>query len=168
MNEHRQAALVCRGMGIAEMDGADVVTAGIAGAALALSIVGLILQWLMWSRSGAVIVTEASMAIITAGPVNRGLVVTALNTGRGTAQITSWWLEPVGAPREAKRWHMAHLQIAGSSDLPAVVDGEHQVQWLVPFDAIEDSCREWKVTQVRPWVSLGSGRKVAGKPFRVL
>ncbi|WP_406034406.1 hypothetical protein OG801_05835 [Nocardioides sp. NBC_00163] len=150
------------------MDTADVVTACIAGAALALSIVGLILQWVMWSRSGAVLVAEASLGFLTAGPVTKVLTVSALNKGRGSAQVTSWWLEPVGAPPESMHWYLAHLHVVGSSDLPVVIDGEQGVQWFVPRDVVEDSCRELKVTHVRPHLGLGSGRKVAGKPLRVL
>lgn len=150
------------------MDLAAVVTAGTAGAALALSIVGLVLQWLMWARSGAVIVAEARHGIVTAGPVNQVLIVSALNKGRGPAQITSWWLEAIGAPTKFSRWHLGHLQVMGSSELPVMIDGEHQVQWLVPREAVEDSCRELNVTHVRPCLSLGSGRKIVGKPLRMV
>jgi hypothetical protein len=146
----------------------DVVTAGVAGAALALSILGLVVQWLMWTRSGAVIEVEASHAVLTAGPVAAAITITALNKGRGTAQITSWWIEPVGAPSEAKKWWLNHLGLPGSAELPVMIEGEHQVVWLVPHEALEESCRRWNVTRVRPCISLGSGRKIAGKALTIV
>jgi hypothetical protein len=143
----------------------EVLTAVVAGAALALSVLGLLLQWRMWTRSGAALQVEASYGVLTAGPVTRVITVTALNKGRGSAQITSWWLEPIGAPDEAKKWWLSHLALPGSAPMPAMIEGEHQVAWLVPADAIEASCLQWNVTRVRPCVSLGSGRKIVGQPL---
>ncbi|HSX68524.1 hypothetical protein [Nocardioides sp.] len=151
-----------------EVGWTDILTAMVAAAALVLSIIGLVVQWLTWSRSGAVIAVEASHGILPAGPVTRIVTVTALNKGRGPAQITSWWLEPIGGPSEAKKWWMGNTVLRGSDDLPVLVDGEHRVSWLVPLEAVESSCRQWKVARVRPCLSLGSGREVRGKPIKIV
>lgn len=140
----------------------QVVTPIVAGAALALSIVSIGLQWFMWHRSGPVVRVRCSHAYVTHANMAHAISVTATNIGRSSTQISSWWLEE---PGDGTKWTMMHLTLPGSTDLPAVIEGHSEAHWLVGYQAVEDSQRERGVSRVRPVVSLGSGKKVAGPWF---
>ncbi|MFJ9749668.1 hypothetical protein [Streptomyces chartreusis] len=136
-------------------------------AALAVSIVALMWQFISWLRNGPVIKVRSHNAI----PVVRGsigdrqyLSVSATNRGRASATITQWGLLLPGGMTTASD----SAPLPGVEPLPYRLDPYADASWYIAQEEVDQMCHEhgFERGQIRPFVMVsGQGRRL-GKPLR--
>ncbi|MGW6009696.1 hypothetical protein [Streptomyces sp. NPDC055210] len=136
-------------------------------AALAISIIALIWQFITWLRNGPVIHVMTHYAIpVVDGEMSNSqyLSVSATNRGRAPATITSWGLLLPGGRTTVS----ASAPLPGVEPLPFRLDPYAESSWYIAADAVDQMCREGGFTAraLRPYVIVaGQGRRV-GKRLR--
>ncbi|MFC8432237.1 hypothetical protein [Streptomyces sp. NPDC057253] len=131
-------------------------------AALAVSIISLVWQFITWLRNGPVIRVKTYYSIpVVAGQVGNSqyLSVSATNRGRAPATITSWGL--LLPDDRAVVTNSAPLP--GVEPLPFRLDPYAESSWYIAAEAVDQICTEGGFThsQIRPYVIVaGQGRRV--------
>lgn len=90
--------------------------------------------------------------------------VQASNKGRGTCEVTQWWLQD---NLDKKKGTVIIGHVIGSAKLPVTLEGLHSVAWMVRKDTVMRDLVNRGVSRVRPIVSIGSGKRFHGKWVKV-
>jgi hypothetical protein len=136
-------------------------------AALAVSIISLVWQFISWLRNGPVIRVKTHYAIpVIAGEMggSQYLSVSATNRGRAPATITSWGL----LLPDDRTTVSNSAPLPGVEPLPFRLDPYAESSWYIAAEAVDQICADGGFTheQIRPFVVVaGQGRRV-GKPLR--
>lgn len=138
----------------------SIVLAAVGVSSLVSTLVALAWQFVIWRWSGPRInpsLTPMYVFDTSGGPSTLALSVAAHNKGRGTCEVTQWYLDDGSDKNMVILRHMT-----GSAELPAKLEGLHSLTWTVPQVPVVEHLRDRKITRVRPVVIIGSGKRFRG------
>jgi hypothetical protein len=139
----------------------DIVTLIIAILWFALAVATLAWQVVTWLYEGARVKVKHSFAFLTFGPElsEQMLLITAVNVGRSPIEITGWGIDVGGGTSL-----FVSNPIPGSTPLPTTVDGGHHAKFFMELAEHERAVKRAAGPKPpRPYVSLGTDKKVKGK-----
>lgn len=135
------------------------VTPTIALIALALSVLSLIWQAWSWRHNGPVVKVNVANAITDAvtGEPEHYVAVEAVNTGRAATTITGWGF---AMPDGANVYSTRALRI--SESLPCRLEPHSKATFYLEADDLRRVRAERGIafSGMKPWVDLGSGKRV--------
>ena len=139
------------------------MTTAIALVALALSVVSLGWQAWTWKNDGPVVRVEVTNAItdaLTPGDAEHYVNVEVFNTGRAATSVTGWG---IGMPGGANVYVTRPLPI--SESLPCRLESQSKVAFFIEGDELRRVHHERAIPfdKMRPWVDLGSGKRIHSK-----
>lgn len=136
-------------------------------AALIVSIIALVLSvaslgWQAWSwrRTGPVVTVETAWAYAVGPQMFEMLTITARNRGRSPVQVTNYsFTTPHGMQ------FVVPDPIPFSTPLKQPLEGGHEATYYFDAAYLKDQCRQrgLGVGQLRPRVTLGTGKQVVGR-----
>ena len=129
--------------------------------ALVFSLASLIWQAWSWYRSGPVVTLKTSWAYGVGGLDGGTWVgVTAHNSGRVAAQVTSWGFE---TPHGSQLVIPVPLPI--SKPLPYTLEAHSDGSWYMGVAELEAACAAagTRIENLRAHVTLGSGKKIRAR-----
>jgi len=127
--------------------------------ALVLSVLSIGWQAWTWKNSGPVVKVRVFNAVTDAatGEAENYLAVEAVNTGRAAATVTGWGIRlPDGGSI-----HKLH-PLPISSTLPHRLEPQDKATFFIESDAVREQhhARNVAFEEMRPWVDLGTGKRV--------
>lgn len=135
---------------------------GIALVALVLSVVSLGWQAWTWKNNGPVVEVNVTNAITDAGTgePEHYVGVEAVNTGRAPTTVTSWGFE---LPGGGSVYSTVALRI--SESLPCRLESHSKATFYLVADELRRVRQERGIefTDMRPWVELGTGKRILCK-----
>lgn len=138
------------------------MTTAISLIALALSIVSLAWQAWSWKNNGPMVKVNVTNAITDAitGQPEHYVAVEAVNTGRAPTTITGWGF---AMPGGANFYSTIPLRI--SDALPCRLESHSKATFYLDAEQVRQVHHERGIafTDMRPWVDLGSGKRVRCK-----
>lgn len=139
------------------------MTIAIALVALALSVVSLGWQAWSWKNNGPVVEVKVSNAItdaLTPGDAQHYVEVEAINTGRAATSVTGWG---IGMPGGANVYVTMPLRI--SESLPCRLESHSKAAFFIEGDELRRVHHERGIAfeDMKPWVDLGSGKRIRCK-----
>ena len=130
--------------------------------ALALSVVSLSWQAWSWKNNGPMVKVHVTNAITDAvtGAPEHYVAVEAVNHGRAPTTITAWGF---ALPGGANFYSTIPQPI--SDALPCRLESHSKATFYLEADQVRQVHRERGIafTDMRPWVDLGSGKRVSCK-----
>lgn len=149
------------------MDTATAITLGVAVLGLALSVASLTWNVVTWLHEGSRVKVEAAHAygLGNMEPYGHMLSIKARNAGRGSTSITGWGLElPDGSHMPG---HAVGMPM--NTPMPHRLDGHESHTWYLiqhEIDAGLVRAGHSGAVELHPFVDLGSGKRLYGKPLK--
>lgn len=142
--------------------GGPGMTTAIALVALGLSVVSLGWQAWTWKNNGPVVKIKVTNAITDAvtGEPEHYVNLEAFNTGRAATSITGWG---IAMPDGGNVYVTRPLPI--SKSLPCRLEPHSKAAFFIEGDELRRVHHERNIPfdKMRPWVDLGSGKRILSK-----